>query len=61
MPKGTSGRIVVHIDAVLKRRLYSALAMDNKTLKQWFIQEAERYLQTGASQTAKSLVKDQEK
>lgn len=61
MPKGTSGRIVVHVDAVLKRRLYSALAMDNKTLKQWFIQEAERYLQTESSPDAESLPKDQDK
>ena len=61
MPKGTSGRIVVHVDAVLKRRLYSALAMDDKTLKQWFIQEAERYLQKGSSPAAKLLPKDQDK
>ena len=61
MPKGTSGRIVVHVDTVLKRRLYSALALDNKTLKQWFIQEVERYLQTGASPATKSLPKDQNK
>ena len=61
MPKGTSGRIVVHVDAILKRRLYSALAMDNKTLKQWFIQEAERYLQNASSQTTKSPAKDHAK
>jgi hypothetical protein len=45
MAKGTSGRIVVEIEPTLKRRLYSSLAMENLTLKQWFILEAEKYLQ----------------
>jgi hypothetical protein len=45
MPKGESGRIVVDVDLALKRRLYSALAMEASTLKEWFIQAAERYLE----------------
>ena len=45
MPKGESGRIVVDIDPALKRRLYSVLAMENSTLKEWFIQSAERYIE----------------
>ena len=45
MPKGESGRIVVDIDPALKRRLYSVLAMDNSTLKEWFIRSAERYIE----------------
>ena len=44
MPKGETGRIVVDIDPALKRRLYSVLAMENSTLKDWFIQCAERYV-----------------
>ena len=39
-----SGRIVVHLDPMLKRRLYAALAMDNSTLKEWFTKSVERYL-----------------
>lgn len=50
MSKGESGRIVIEIDPVLKRRLYSALAMDGCTLKDWFILCAESHLQaTGSS------------
>jgi len=45
MPKGESGRIVVDIDPALKRRLYSVLALENSTLKGWFIQSAERYIE----------------
>ena len=45
MPKGESGRIVVDINPALKRRLYSVLAMENSTLKEWFIRSAERYIE----------------
>ncbi len=56
MPKGESGRIVVDVDPTLKRRLYSALAMEDSTLKEWFIQAAGRYLEerrTPSPQTPK--------
>ena len=43
MSKGDSGRIVIEIEPDLKRRLYSKLAMDGSTLKDWFIQCAENY------------------
>ena len=45
MARGESGRIVVNIDPALKRRLYSALALDDSTLKDWFIQCAEHYIE----------------
>jgi len=44
MPKGESGRVVVEVEPNLKRRLYSALAMENSTLKQWFIDLATQYV-----------------
>lgn len=44
MPKANSGRIVVAVDPHLKRRLYSVLAMENSTLKDWFIRSAEDYI-----------------
>jgi len=44
MPKGQSGRIVVELEPALKRQLYSALAIDNKTLKQWVEEQVEAYL-----------------
>ncbi len=45
MPKGESGRIVVEIEPALKRKLYSALAMESLTLKDWFIKEAKLYVE----------------
>ena len=44
MSKGDSGRVVIEIEPDLKRRLYSTLAMDSSTLKDWFIQCAESYV-----------------
>lgn len=45
MPKGESGRIVVEIEPELKRKLYSVLAMESLTLKDWFIKEANQYVE----------------
>ena len=44
MPKGESGRVVVELEPAMKRKLYSALAMDSRTLKDWMIENIERYL-----------------
>ena len=52
MPKGASGRIVIEVDPNLKRRLYSALAMDNLTLKDWFLNLAQRYVSQKTDSTA---------
>lgn len=57
MTKGDSGRIVIEIEPDLKRRLYSTLAMDSSTLKDWFIQCAESYVTAKAAR--KSDVKNQ--
>jgi hypothetical protein len=46
MPIGSSGRIVVEVDPELKRRLYSALALDQRNLKDWFVAVAEGYIAT---------------
>lgn len=46
MAIGESGRIVLEIDPELKRRLYSALALENKTLKEWFIALAVEHIDT---------------
>ncbi len=37
MSIGQSGRIVIEIDPDLKKRLYSTLAMDGTSLKEWFL------------------------
>ena len=44
MPKGESGRVVIDVGPGLKRELYSALAGDNSTLKDWFIEAATNYI-----------------
>jgi hypothetical protein len=45
MAIGESGRIVLEIEPNLKRKLYSALALENKTLKEWFIALAIEHIQ----------------
>jgi hypothetical protein len=42
--KGKSGRVVVEIDAPTKRQLHSKLASEGRTLKDWFLERAEEYL-----------------
>ena len=44
MAIGESGRIVLEIDPELKRRLYSTLALENKTLREWFIALAVQHI-----------------
>lgn len=57
MPVGDSGRIVLEVEPDLKRRLYSALALDHHlTLKDWFVARAREYLQ---AQQQPSLFTDQ--
>lgn len=44
MPRGKSGRIVLEIDPELKRKLYLSLEKNQKTLKEWFIENATIYV-----------------
>ena len=44
MAKGGSGRVVMEINPELKKELYSILALEQKTLKDWFIEQAEDFL-----------------
>jgi len=44
MPRGSSKRIVIEVEPDFKRRLYTALAGDGSTLKDWFIEAAQYYL-----------------
>jgi hypothetical protein len=47
MSVGRSNRIVIDVDDVdLKRRMYSALAEDGRSLKEWFVAAATDYLET---------------
>jgi hypothetical protein len=42
--KAGSARIVIEVDPDLKRQLYSALAIENSTLKEWFVGAAKQYI-----------------
>ena len=44
MPVGSSGRIVIEVDPLVKRQLYAALHADGLTLKDWFQQNLHAYL-----------------
>lgn len=44
MAIGPSGRIVVEIDPALKRDLYEALRADHLSLRDWFLTQAQTYL-----------------
>ena len=44
MARGTSGRIVLEIDPTLKRELHARLAVEGRTLKEWFLRQAKHYL-----------------
>ena len=46
MAIGVSGRIVLEVEPELKRKLYSKLALEHKSLKEWFIVKAEEYIDT---------------
>jgi hypothetical protein len=46
MSVGKSGRIVLEVEPELKQRLYSALALENKTLKEWFILTANSHIRS---------------
>lgn len=48
MSVGQSGRIVIEVEPDIKRLLYSALARDGLTLKDWFLKSADSYLAEGA-------------
>jgi hypothetical protein len=47
MSIGSSGRIVIEVEPDVKRHLYSALAKDGMSLKEWFLRHADAYLAAG--------------
>ncbi len=44
MPRGKSGRIVIEIDLLRKSNLYTILASENITLKEWFVDQCDKYI-----------------
>lgn len=44
MSVGSSGRTVIEMDPELKKALHAALAARGLTLKQWFVLQAQEYI-----------------
>jgi len=44
MARGQSGRIVLEVNPELKNELYSAISKKGITLKDWFVDTAEQYI-----------------
>lgn len=44
MARGPSGRLVFEVDPEIKRRLHARVASEGRSLKDWFLEQAERYL-----------------
>lgn len=44
MPRGSSGRVVIEMDPAIKKQLYSVLAEEGLTLKDWFCRQAEQHI-----------------
>lgn len=57
MSIGNSGRIVIEVEPEVKRQLYSTLAREGMTLKDWFLREAQSYMKT-ATQIPLNLTSD---
>lgn len=53
MAIGRSGRIVLEVDPVLKKKLYSLLAMESISLKEWFITKAQEKIAADANKIEK--------
>jgi len=59
MARGKSGRIVIEIDPKLKRELYLKLEEKQRTLKEWFVAEANEIVY--GKQTKNTSSSDKEK
>jgi hypothetical protein len=44
MSRGKSGLLIASIDPTLKKQLYSRLAAEGQTYKDWLLQRLDRYL-----------------
>lgn len=49
MSIGTSGRIVIEIEPVLKRQLYASLLTQGMSLKEWFVINADQFVKGNGS------------
>lgn len=52
MAIGSSGRIVIEIEAELKQQLHAALQHEGLTLKGWFVENAHKFLYDNTKRVA---------
>ena len=45
MSIGSSGRVVIEVDPDMKRQLYETLAKSQITMKEWFTNNAQRFIE----------------
>ena len=45
MAVGNSGRVVIEIDPDFKKKLRKTLALNETTLKDWFVKQAEEFIE----------------
>ncbi|MHB8062338.1 MAG: hypothetical protein ACYDG2_06860 [Ruminiclostridium sp.] len=55
MARGKSGRIVLEVDPALKRKLYLVLEQNQTTLKYWFLESADIYINENSSRKFSDL------
>lgn len=57
MAKGESGRIVLEVEPELKKILYTILAMEQQTLKDWFVDNAQKHIKEKKTELIRSFSK----
>lgn len=57
MAKSESGRMVLEVEPELKKALYLVLAMEQKTLKDWFVDKVQKHVCEKKSELIKSFCK----
>ncbi|MGW8277826.1 hypothetical protein [Xanthomonas axonopodis] len=61
MARGPSGRVVIEIEPLLKKRLYMTLAAQDLTLKDWFINSVEQCIQDGSKTALNQELQSEQK
>ncbi len=49
MSIGSSGRIVIEVEPVLKRQLYASLLSQGMSLKEWFVINADQFVKNNGN------------
>ena len=45
MAQGDSGKVVIELDPEFKKALYKVLRLKDLTMKDWFVQQAEEFME----------------